>query len=177
MTTIKLIPSVMEFDVSLDSASMPSLFSQSLETTIIEQVERHVNGRIPTHDTVVESVSSYLEESRDFTRKVRNWVLESIDYSQIVSEVRDNIDYQQLIDLTAPLWEDEAFLRHLMNNNRFRNLVNTQCTSIITGTLNTTYIKEMVDEKVESMTSNLSNEIAEKVLKVIQNRLTAGSDV
>jgi hypothetical protein len=167
----------MEFDVSLDSASMPSLFSQSLETTIIEQVERHVNGRIPTHDTVVESVSSYLEESRDFTRKVRNWVLESIDYSQIVSEVRDNIDYQQLIDLTAPLWEDEAFLRHLMNNNRFRNLVNTQCTSIITGTLNTTYIKEMVDEKVESMTSNLSNEIAEKVLKVIQNRLTAGSDV
>jgi hypothetical protein len=35
----------------------------------------------------------------------------------------------------------------------------------------------MVDDKVESMTSNLSNEIAEKVLKVIQNRLTAGSDV
>lgn len=177
MTTIKLIPSVMEFDVSLDSASMPSLFSQSLETTIIEQVERHVNGRIPTHDTVVESVSATMMESREYTRKVRNWVLESIDYSQIASEVRDNIDYQQLIDLTAPLWENEDFLRHLLNNNRFRNLVNTQCTSIITGTLNTTYIKEMVDEKVESMTSNLSNEIAEKVLKVIQNRLTAGSDV
>jgi hypothetical protein len=167
----------MEFDVSLDSASMPSLFSQSLETTIIEQVERHVNGRIPTHDTVVESVSATMMESREYTRKVRNWVLESIDYSQIASEVRDNIDYQQLIDLTAPLWENEDFLRHLLNNNRFRNLVNTQCTSIITGTLNTTYIKEMVDEKVESMTSNLSNEIAEKVLKVIQNRLTAGSDV
>ncbi len=177
MTTIKLIPQVMEFDVSLDSASMPSLFSQSLETTIIEQVERHVNGRIPSHDNVVESVSSYLEESRDFTRKVRNWVLESMDYSDIVTQVRDSIDYSELIDLTAPLWENEAFLRHLMNNNRFRNLVNTQCASLISGTLNTTYIKEMVDEKVESMTSNLSNEIAEKVLKVIQNRLTAGSDV
>lgn len=177
MTTIKLIPQVMEFDVSLDSASMPSLFSQSMETTIIEQVERQVNGRIPTHDAVVESVATTMMESRDYTRKVRNWVLESIDYSQIASEVRDNIDYEELVDLTAPLWENEAFLRHLMNNNRFRNLVNTQCSSLVSGTLNTTFIKEMVDDKVESMTSNLSNEIAEKVLKVIQNRLTAGSDV
>ncbi len=177
MTTIKLIPSTMEFEVSVDSASMPSLFSQSMETQIIEEVERQVNGRIPNLQMVVDDVSSTMMEDRDYTRKVRNWVLESIDYTQIASEVRDNIDYQQLIDLTAPLWEDEAFLRHLMNNNRFRNLVNTQCTSIITGTLSTPHIKEMVDDKVESMTSNLSNEIAEKVLKVIQNRLTAGSDV
>jgi hypothetical protein len=167
----------MEFEVSVDSASMPSLFSQSMETQIIEEVERQVNGRIPNLQMVVDDVSENIKEDRDYTRKVRNWVLESIDYSQIISEVGSNLDYQQLIDLTAPLWEDEAFLRHLMNNDRFRNLVNTQCTSIITGTLNTTFIKEMVDDKVESMTSNLSNEIAEKVLKVIQNRLTAGSDV
>jgi hypothetical protein len=167
----------MEFDVSLDSASIPSLFSQSLETTITQEVTRQVEGRIPSHDNVVESVSSYLEESRDFTRKVRNWVLESIDYSQIISEVGSNLDYQQLIDLTAPLWENEAFLRHLMNNNRFRNLVNTQVSANISSTFDISTIREMVDEKVERVTTNLSNEIAEKVLKVIQNRLTAGSDV
>lgn len=177
MTTIKLIPSVMEFDVSLDSASMPSLFSQSLETTIIEQVERHVNGRIPTHDTVVESIASVMMESREYTRKVRNWVIESIDYSEIVTQVRDNMDYAELVDLTAPLWENEMFLRHLMNNNRFRNMVNTQVQANISATCDTTTIRSMVNDKVESMTSNLSNEIAEKVLKVIQNRLTAGFDV
>ena len=177
MTTIKLIPSTMEFEVSVDSSSMPSLFSQSMETQIIEEVERQVNGRIPTHDTVVESVSSVMMESRDYTRKVRNWVLESIDYSDIVTQVRDNLDYNELIDLTAPLWENEMFLRHLLSNNRFRNLVNTQVQSNIASTYDTITIKRMVDEKVESMTSNLSNEIAEKVLKVIQNRLTAGSDV
>ena len=177
MTTIKLIPSTMEFEVSVDSSSMPSLFSQSMETTIVEEVERQVNGRIPTHETVVESVTSTLQESRDFTRKVRNWVLESIDYSQIVSEVRENMDYNELVDLTAPLWENEMFMRHLLSNNRFRNLVNTQVQSNIASTYDTITIKRMVDEKVESMTSNLSNEIAEKVLKVIQNRLTAGSDV
>ena len=177
MTTIKLIPSTMEFEVSVDSASMPSLFSQSMETTIIEEVERQVNGRIPTLQMVVDDVSSTMMEDRDYTRKVRNWVLESIDYTQIASEVRDNIDYNELIDLTAPLWEDESFLRHLLNNNRFRNLVNTQVQSNIASTYDTITIKRMVDEKVESMTSNLSNEIAEKVLKVIQNRLTAGSDV
>jgi len=177
MTTIKLIPSVMEFDVSLDSASMPSLFSQSLETTIIEQVERQVNGRIPTHDSVVESVASVMMESRDYTRKVRNWVLESIDYSQISREVSDAIDFAELVDLTAPLWENEVFLRHLLNNNRFRNLVNSQVNSIASSMLDQNTIRQMVNEKVESMTSNLSNEIAEKVLRVIQNRIVAGSDV
>lgn len=177
MTTIKLIPSVMEFDVSLDSASMPSLFSQSLETQIIEEVTRQVDGRIPTHDTVVNDVATTMMESRDYTRKVRNWVLESIDYSQISREVSDSIDFAELVDLTAPLWENEMFLRYLMNNNRFRNMVNTQVQSNIASTYDTVTIKRMVDEKVESMTSNLSNEIAEKVLKVIQNRLTAGSDV
>jgi hypothetical protein len=177
MTTIKLIPQVMEFDVSLDSASMPSLFSQSLETTIIEQVERHVNGRIPTHDNVVESVSATLQESRDFTRKVRNWVLESIDYSQIVSEVSNSLDYGDLVNLTAPLWENEEFLRHLLSSSRFRNMVNTQVQASVAASCDTSTIRQMVNEKVDSMTSNLSNEIAEKVLRVIQNRLTAGSDV
>jgi hypothetical protein len=177
MTTIKLIPSVMEFDVSLDSASMPSLFSQSLETTIIEQVERQVNGRIPTHDSVVESVASVMMESRDYTRKVRNWVLESIDYSQISREVSDAIDFAELVDLTAPLWENEVFLRHLLNNNRFRNLVNSQVNSIASSMLDQNTIRQMVNEKVESMTSNMCNEIAEKVLKIIQNRIVAGSDV
>ena len=177
MTTIKLIPSTMEFEVSVDSSSMPSLFSQSMETTIIEEVERQVNGRIPTLQMVVDDVSEAIREDRDYTRKVRNWVLESIDYSEIVTQVRDNLDYNELIDLTSPLWENEAFLRHLLSNNRFRNLVNTQVQSNITSTYDTITIKRMVDEKVESMTSNLSNEIAEKVLKVIQNRLTAGSDV
>lgn len=177
MTTIKLIPSTMEFEVSVDSSSMPSLFSQSMETTIVEEVERQVNGRIPTLQSVVEDVSVAIKEDRDYTRKVRNWVLESIDYNDIVIQVRDNLDYNELIDLTAPLWENEMFLRHLLSNNRFRNLVNTQVQSNIASTYDTITIKRMVDEKVESMTSNLSNEIAEKVLKVIQNRLTAGSDV
>ena len=177
MTTIKLIPSTMEFEVSVDSASMPSLFSQSMETQIIEEVERQVNGRIPNLQMVVDDVSSTMMEDRDYTRKVRNWVLESIDYSQIVSEVGSNLDYQQLIDLTAPLWENEAFLRHLLNNNRFRNLVNTQVAANLSSTFDISTIRDMVDEKVEQVTTNLSNEIAEKVLKVIQNRLTAGSDV
>ena len=177
MTTIKLIPSTMEFEVSVDSASMPSLFSQSMETQIIEEVERQVNGRIPTLQMVVDDVSEAIREDRDYTRKVRNWVLESIDYSEIVTQVRDNLDYNELIDLTSPLWENEAFLRHLLNNNRFRNLVNTQVAANISSTFDISTIRDMVDEKVESVTSNLSNEIAEKVLKVIQNRLVAGSDV
>jgi hypothetical protein len=64
-----------------------------------------------------------------------------------------------------------------MNNNRFRNMVNNQVQVNIAETVSASFVRELVGEKVESITSNLSNEIAEKVLKVIQNRLTAGSDV
>jgi hypothetical protein len=148
-----------------------------METTIIEEVERQVNGRIPTLQMVVDDVSSTMMEDRDYTRKVRNWVMESIDYSTIVNELSNSLDYGDLVDLTAPLWENEAFLRHLMSNNRFRNMVNNQVQVNIGETVSASFVRELVNEKVESMTSNLSNEIAEKVLKVIQNRLTAGSDV
>ena len=167
MTTIKLIPSVMEFDVSLDSASMPSLFSQSLETQIIEEVTRQVDGRIPAHGTVVNDVATTMMEDRDYTRKVRNWVLESIDYSHIVMQVRDNIDYNEIVNLTSPLWDNDGFSHHLLSNNSFRNMVNTQ----VMSNIDMSTVREMADSKIESMTSNIANEVAEKVLKLIQTHL------
>jgi hypothetical protein len=72
MTTIKLIPSTIEFDVSIDSASMPGLFDQSLETTICTKIDEHVTNRIPD----AENISDALQGNRDFLRRVRDWVID-----------------------------------------------------------------------------------------------------
>jgi hypothetical protein len=160
MTTIKLIPSTMEFDVSLDSASMPSLFSQSLETTIIEQVERQVAGRIPT--------------TADVVIQVAGEVMEEIDYYDIKRNVLDDMDYSEIADSIVN--EDnvsESLQRAILNNSRFRSMVNTQ----VNAHMDSMNIHEIVNSKIEELSINMANTMAETVLETLISRLRLGSDV
>ena len=174
MTTIKLIPQAMEFDVSLDSASMPSLFNQSLETTIIEHVERQVNGRIPTVADVVTQVTEQVTDDREFSRKIRDWVIESIDYYDIKRNVLDDMDYSEIADSIVN--EDnvsESLQRAILNNSRFRSMVNTQ----VTASIESMNIQEMVNDKIETLAINMANTMAERVLETLISRLRLSTDV
>ena len=174
MTTIKLIPQEMEFNVSLDSAALPSLFNQSLETTIIEHVERQVNGRIPTVADVVTQVTEQVTDDREFSRKIRDWVMESIDYYDIKRNVLDDMDYSEIADSIVN--EDnvsESLQRAILNNSRFRSMVNTQ----VTASIESMNIQEMVNDKIETLAINMANTMAERVLETLISRLRLGSDV
>ena len=174
MTTIKLIPSVMEFDVSLDSASMPSLFSQSLETTIIEQVERQVAGRIPTTADVVSQVAEQVTDDREFSRKIRDWVMESIDYYDIKRNVLDDIDYSEIADgLINDDNVNENLQRAILNNSRFRSMITTQ----VGVSLESMNLQEIVNEKIEQLSINMANNVAERVLETLISRLRLSTDV
>lgn len=174
MTTIKLIPSTMEFDVSLDSASMPSLFSQSLETTIIEQVERQVAGRIPTTADVVTQVAEEVTDNRDFSRKIRDWVMEGIDYYDIKRQVLDDMEYSEIAEaLVNDDDVNENLQRAILNNSRFRSMVNTQ----VSAHMDSMNIHEIVNSKIEELSINMANTMAETVLETLISRLRLGSDV
>jgi hypothetical protein len=174
MTTIKLIPSVMEFDVSLDSASMPSLFSQSLETTIIEQVERQVAGRIPTTEDVVSQVAEQVTDDREFSRKIRDWVMESIDYYDIKRNVLDDMDYSEIAgNLIDDHSVHENLQRAILNNSRFRSMITTQ----VGISLEAMNLQEIVNERIEQMSINMANNVAEKVLETLITRLRLSTDV
>jgi hypothetical protein len=174
MTTIKLIPSVMEFDVSLDSASMPSLFSQSLETTIIEQVERQVAGRIPTTADVVSQVAEQVTDDREFSRKIRDWVMESIDYYDIKRNVLDDLDYSEIADgLINDDGVNENLQRAILNNSRFRSMITTQ----VGVSLEAMNLQEIVNEKIEQLSINMANNVAERVLETLISRLRLSTDV
>ena len=172
MTTIRLIPQVMEFDVAIDAASMPSLFNQSLETTICEKIDEHVSNRVPT----AENVAEQLEGSRDFLRRMRDWVIESIDTNDIARSIGDTIDMSDIIESldinSETILGNPTFLRQMTDYPRFH--------SIVTNAMNESYesnsIESFIEDKIATMSTNIANEVAEKVMIQIANRLSL-SDV
>ena len=168
MTTIKLIPQAMEFDVSLDSASMPSLFSQSIETTIIQEVDRQVNGRMPSDSSIAESVTEKIRLDRDFCRKIRDWVMESIDYDAITTDVRENIEYSEIAEnILDTEYMLESLAKAVIQNPRFKTNMNNSL-EIFIANLD---IPSRVDDRIAEMATNMENRIIEQVLNTLGNRL------
>ena len=168
MTTIRLIPQVMEFDVAIDAASMPSLFNQSLETTICEKIDEHVSNRVPT----AESVAEQLEGSRDFLRRMRDWVIESMDTNEIARQVGESIEISEIIESldinSETILGNPTFLRQMTEYTRFRSLVQNAVNSIH----ETMSVEQMIQDKINTMATNIANEVAEKVMTQIANRLS-----
>ena len=168
MTTIRLIPQVMEFDVAIDAASMPSLFNQSLETTICEKIDEHVSNRIPT----AENVAEQLEGSRDFLRRMRDWVIESMDTNEIARQIGNNIEMSEIIDSmdinSETILGNPTFLRQMTEYTRFRSLVQ----SAVNNIHETMSVEQMIQDKINTMATNIANEVAEKVMTQIANRLS-----
>ena len=168
MTTIRLIPQVMEFDVAIDAASMPSLFNQSLETTICEKIDEHVSNRVPT----AESVAEQLEGSRDFLRRMRDWVIESMDTNEIARQIGNDISVSDIIESldinSETILGNPTFLRQMTEYTRFRSLVQ----SAVNNIHETMSVEQMIQDKINTMATNIANEVAEKVMTQIANRLS-----
>ncbi len=165
MTTIRLIPQVMEFDVAIDVASMPSLFDQSLETTICEKIDEHVTNRIPD----AESVAEALENSGDFLRRIRDWAIESIDFGDIAQRSAEYIDAEMLENALCT----DRFVRVLTDTTRFRNVVRNAVDAQLMNLNMTTLIQDAVSNAM----INVVNDASERAVTLIQGRLNARSDV
>ena len=165
MTTIRLIPQVMEFDVAIDVSSMPSLFDQSLETTICEKIDEHVTNRIPD----AESVAEALENSSDFLRRIRDWAIESIDFGDIAQRSAEFIDAEMLENALCT----DRFVRVLTDTTRFRNVVRGAVDTYMTNV----NIMSLVQDAVNTAMLNVVNDAAERSVALIQGRLNARSDV
>ena len=165
MTTIRLIPQVMEFDVAIDVASMPSLFDQSLETTICEKIDEHVSNRVPD----AESVAEALENSSDFLRRIRDWAIESIDFGDIAQRSAEFIDAEMLENALCT----DRFVRVLTDTTRFRNVIRQAVDAQLMSLNMTTLIQDAVSNAM----INVVNDASERAVTLIQGRLNARSDV
>ena len=168
MTTIRLIPQVMEFDVAIDAASMPSLFNQSLETTICEKIDEHVSNRIPS----AENVAEQLEGSRDFLRRTRDWVIESMDANDIARQIGDSIDMSDIMESlnlnSETILENPTFMRQMTEYSRFRSLV----ANAVSNILETMSVTQIIEDKINTMSVNIANDVAEKVMTMLINKMS-----
>ena len=156
MTTIKLIPQEMEFNVSLDSAALPSLFNQSLETTIDARIETTL-------------------KNTEFTRKVRDWLLESIDTDDIARGMSRYIDYEEvserICDRTT-LFEDDNLHKVIMDDPRFGNKLRSALETLVTSAM----INNAIEEKIQEYLTALAVDAADRAVKIISSRLDKGAD-
>ena len=165
MTTIRLIPQVVEFDVAIDVTSMPSLFDQSLETTICAKIDEHVTNRIPD----AESVAEALENSSDFLRRIRDWTIESIDYGDIATRMASELDADMLENAMCT----DRFVRTLTDTTRLRNVIRGAVDTYMTNV----NIMSLVQDAVNTAMLNVVNDASERAVTLIQSRLNARSDV
>jgi hypothetical protein len=156
MTTIKLIPQEMEFNVSLDSAALPSLFNQSLETTIDARIETTL-------------------KNTEFTRKVRDWLLESIDTHDIARGMTRYIDYEEISERICDrttLFEDDNLHKVIMDDPRFGNKLRSALETLVTSAM----INNAVEEKIQEYLTALAVDAADRAVKIISSRLDKGAD-
>jgi hypothetical protein len=169
MTTIRLSTQSIDLPVTFSSGDIGNLFDQSLTDMIAERVNNAILLSRPDETAIAEA----LEGNTRFTRTVRNQVMESIDYNQIQSEILGEINYSEIVENIEGLFEENRFVVALTRNTRFKNMIESTMNSIVYSDNLTQLITKAVNER----TANMENEIADKVLAIISNRLNGGMDV
>jgi hypothetical protein len=100
--------------------------------------------------------------------------MESIDYYDIKRNVLDDMDYS---DIAESLINDDSvnenLQRAILNNSRFRSMITTQ----VGVSIESMNLQEMVNEKIEQLSINMANNVAEKVLETLITRLRLSTDV
>jgi len=169
MTTIRLSTQSVDIPVTFSSADIGNLFDQSLTDLIAERVTAAILVNQPDET----AVATTLENSTRFNRNIRNQVMESIDYSEIRQGVLEEINYSAIVEEVEGLFEEARFVVALTRNVRFKNMIENTMNSIVYSDTLTELVKKAVQER----TANIENEIADKVLAIISNRLNGGMDV
>ena len=169
MTTIRLSTQSIDLPVTFSSGDIGNLFDQSLTDMIAERVNHAILLSRPDETAIAEA----LEGNTRFTRTIRNQVMESIDYNQIQSEILGEINYSEIVESVEGLFDENRFVVALTRNTRFKNMIENTMNSIVYSDNLTQLITKAVNER----TANIENEIADKVLAIISNRLNGGMDV
>jgi hypothetical protein len=169
MTTIRLSTQSIDLPVTFSSGDIGNLFDQSLTDMIAERVNNAILLSRPDETAIAEALGDNIR----FTRTIRNQVMESIDYNQIQSEILGEINYSEIVESVEGLFDEARFVVALTRNVRFKNMIDNTMNSILYSDT----LTELVRKAVQERTANIENEIADKVLAIISNRLNGGMDV
>jgi hypothetical protein len=167
--TVQTISAPLGMELDLSNASIMEAVDSSLMETIQQKVKVHLAEELQTAISTPE-----------YVRSVRNWLMESLDYSymselvsrhfsasEIVEELLDNYGSDNPFD-------NDEFQNRLVRNTRFQMLMQRFVQEYLQ--VSTDFLLA-IGQAVEKQTANLANEVAERVLTIIGQRLNGGADV
>jgi hypothetical protein len=118
-----------------------------------------------------------MQDDASFARKISDWVYDTIDTRDIARIMSEDFDFSQITEYLGiesdGFLTDERFLRAITNYSRFRSIV----TNAVGELYESNSMEDFIKEKIEGMSTNIANEVAEKVMLMISNRLNRNADV
>ena len=171
MATIKV--QTVAVPMELEAQVTPEQIVQAFDSSIQELITKN------TRQQVAEMLPSILQ-APEYVRTARDWMMESFDYSYIAELVARHFSprdiVEELIDAhegSNPL-ESDHMIDRLARNSRVQAGIQRYTQEYLQAS---DAVSRSVNEMVERLTANLANEVAERVLTIISQRLNGGSDV
>jgi hypothetical protein len=167
MATFKLTPQAIDMEVSISADNLVTLFDSGLTELVEQRVRQSVSAGL------VDAVNS-----RDYLIKMRDWLLESIDMRDMAEMMHRNLDYRQIVDAILPeqdegIHSNAKFMRAFASNAYAVRAIE----SVVDEWLRSDYAMSKIEQFIESKSANMVNDVVERAMVVISQRLSGGSDV
>lgn len=170
MATIKV--QTVAVPMELEAQVTPEQIVQAFDSSIQELITKN------TRQQVAEMLPSILH-APEYVRTARDWMMESLDYSYMSELVSRHFQPRDIVDemlnrYGENILESDSYVERVARNSRVQAGIQRytqeylQASGVVSG---------YVEEAVERLTANLANEVAERVLTIISQRLSGGADV
>lgn len=179
MTTIKVntlaqtVTQPFEVDVQVNPDDLVRAFDASLHQVVERIVGEHVADGL-----------KHLVTEPEYVRSVRTWVMESLDYSYVSELVSREFRTSEIVDEILSRFVDHegehnpffdsVFQERLCRNAMFKSLIQRVVQEYLSAS---STVNNLIDIAVSRHTANLANEVADRVLTIIGQRLGGGADV
>lgn len=173
MTTIRLTPAPVEIDVNVNEHDILGLFDSNLTFTIENRV------REAAKEFAVDAATLKAEEvvtSREYKRTVRDWMMESLDMYELAREIATNFDIQEVAELICPegnIEENSRLVKALVESER----VKARLEFFVAQQLHSEYFAAVIAAEVDKRMANVVNDVTERCMTAIAQRLAGGADV
>jgi hypothetical protein len=124
-------PSVVNVPIRVPVEALREAQTDAMREQLRTMVDSVVEERVPSAELLIESFTM----DWDFTRRVRDWMVESISYADLAHTMWNHVDRAEILD-SLELTEErfaELIKAHLFSDRRLSRIIESQISSQITN--------------------------------------------